>query len=132
MNRESARSKGEALKFIAKVNLAYSKKQMFYWVLNENLEMMGSICLWHFSEDGKSAEIGYDLHPQYQGQGFMREALEAIILFAKSKLQLQELNAFTHHANEKSTKLLKGTGFHKRLGARDPDTEDNVIFYLKL
>ena len=38
-----------------------------------HFEMIGSICLWNFTDNQKSAEIGYDLSPKYQRKGIMNE-----------------------------------------------------------
>ncbi|BDY05193.1 GNAT family protein [Ferrimonas sp. YFM] len=65
----------------------------------------------------KSAVIGYDLHPDFWGQGYMNEALGAAIAAAFSgKLACGELNriqADTVPGNLKSESVLKKLGFQE-------------------
>jgi ribosomal-protein-alanine N-acetyltransferase len=43
-------------------------------------QMIGSICLWNFQQT-KTAEVGFDLNPKFQGKGIMSELLKCIIQF---------------------------------------------------
>ena len=83
VKRSSAATQEEALTFIQKINHSIDHQHSYYWKIAErnNDQMIGSICLWNFSEDEKSAEIGYDLSPDYQGKGIMNESLSRIIEF---------------------------------------------------
>src|SRR5690606_943352 len=61
--------------------------------------MIGSICLWNFSGDGKKAEVGYLLHPDFRTQGLMSEALAAVIEYGFGALALRRIEAYTHRKN---------------------------------
>jgi len=70
-----------------------------YWVLTLKKspeQCIGAISLWHFSEDRKTAEVGYDLHPDYQGNGLMQEALKVVLNFGFNTLDLHTIEAYTH------------------------------------
>ena len=88
--------------------------------------MIGSICLWNFSEDQKTAEIGYDLSPDYQGKGIMHESLCRIIEFGFQNLNLEFIEAFTHYKNEPSKKLLENNGFKLVPGKKDEDRNESL------
>ncbi|WP_300434236.1 GNAT family N-acetyltransferase [Christiangramia sp.] len=56
VKRENADTKQKAIKFIEKTKLKIKNDQLFYWsiTLKEDEKMIGSICLWNFSEDEKT------------------------------------------------------------------------------
>lgn len=67
--------------------------------------------MWNFSKNKKTAEVGYDLDPEFQSKGIMSESLKMIIDFGLKKLKLDKIEAFTHAENESSKKLLEKNGF---------------------
>jgi ribosomal-protein-alanine N-acetyltransferase len=66
-----------------------------------------------------SAMLGYSLDGAYEGRGFAREALEAVIAFAFGTINLHRLTANYHPANERSGALLRRLGFVVEGYARD-------------
>jgi ribosomal-protein-alanine N-acetyltransferase len=93
-------------------------------------DVMGSICLWNFSEDRLTCEIGYDLFPEYHGKGIMSDAIEHVILYAFDELNVDRIEAFTQHDNTASKKLLDKFGFHLESERRDSDNSNNRIYVL--
>ncbi len=92
--------------------------------------LIGSICLWNFSEDKKKAEVGYDLDPEFQGKGIMSEALKAVLDFGFNQRGFETIEAYTDYRNIPSKKLLKLHGFIPREGVKDPDNQKNEVYYL--
>jgi len=123
----------DALDFIHKIQLGYNKRETISWVIctTDNPKMIGSICLWNYSLDRKTAEVGYDLNPSFQNQGIMTEALQAVLNFGFDTLQLDTIKAFTHFANENSKNLLTKNAFTLVEGEKDAGNEDNIIFSIK-
>ena len=134
VKRPSAQTQEEALAFIQKIDGFVNNEISYYWkiTLINSQKMIGSICLWNFSEDRKTAEVGYDLHPDFQGKGVMSEALDRLIVFSGTQLNLNVLEAYTHGENEHSIRLLEGRGFTRIVGRKDPDNADNIVLSLKL
>ena len=93
--------------------------------------MMGSICLWNFSDDLKTGEVGYDLHPNYQNMGMMTEAMREVIRYGFEDLKLNQITAYTHYSNTNSIKLLKKNGFAIMEDLIDSDNADNIILSLR-
>ena len=58
-----------------------------------------------------TVEIGYDLTPAYWGSGYMREALQTIIVFATEVMDVQAINAEIYVDNTRSLALAKKLGF---------------------
>jgi ribosomal-protein-alanine N-acetyltransferase len=115
LDRKPAETMDEALGFIRKVNENFNKKVALYWAITgtDKDKLIGTICLFDFSDELKKCEIGYELLPHYQGQGFMNEALKKIIEFAFHTLELQTIAAFTHKDNQNSSKLLQKFNFEE-------------------
>jgi len=66
-----------------------------------------------------SAVLGYSLDGAYEGRGFAREAIGAVIAYAFATLNLHRLTANYHPANERSGALLRRLGFVVEGYARD-------------
>ena len=132
IRREPYTKVEQAIVFIEMITQQFIEKQSYTWALRnpETNEMLGSICLWNFSEDCKTAEIGYDLHPNFQGKGFMNEAMQATINYGFNELNLNQIEAFTSKYNETSKKLLTQNNFILNSNRKDEDNEDNFIFEL--
>ncbi len=114
----------DAQHFIASINKGIKQQQWQYWaiLLKTGRQLIGTICFWHFSHGNTIAEIGYELHPDFQGMGLMNEALQTIITYGFDTLQLQTITAYTQPENVKSVKLLKLNHFVQDI---IPDTSCN-------
>ncbi len=123
----------DAIKHIQKINLETENNTSFSWgiTLKNDREIIGTICLWNFSENYKTAEVGYDLNPTHQRKGIMSEALHSVLDFGFNRLNLDTIEAFTHVQNESSKKLLEKNGFKFIKDRKDNDNLSNVIFEIK-
>lgn len=79
------------------------------------------------------SSIGYWIAEKHQGQGLMRESLEAVMDFAHKGLRLHRLNAATLVHNERSQKLLERLGFEREGLARqyieiNGAWQDHILF----
>ncbi len=133
VKRPSAATKEKALGFIAKTNAAIARGELYYWSITEQNKrgMIGSICLWNFSRDKKTAEVGYDLSPIFQGKGIMDESLKSIISFGFQHLDLETIEAYTHRLNKRSIALLTRNGFKVVPGKIDGHNADNSVYEIK-
>jgi len=133
VKRPSAETKEKAQAFIEKINTGIDNRNFYYWKITERNKnkMIGSICLWNFSKDYKTAEIGYDLSPNYQRKGIMNESLKNVTEFGFQRLNLDLIEAYTHRQNKRSKKLLEKNGFNLVQGKKDKDNADNIIYELK-
>ena len=131
-NRKT-KNKTDAIKFIKEINEAFEKNKSVSWgiTLKNNPNVIGTICLWNFSKNNKTAEVGYDLDPEYQRFGIMNEALNSIIDFGFNTLKLDTIEAFTHKENENSKKLLEKNEFVLSENRKDLENDYNIIFELQ-
>lgn len=111
----------EAAEFIAMIARGTDKGEWLYWAIYQHAHphAMGTICLWNFSNDKTRAEVGFELLPEFQGKGFMGEALRRVIRYAFTELNLSSLEARTRKNNERSTRLLEKHGFIPAAGFSD-------------
>jgi len=132
VKRPQAKNKVEALAFIKRITTATKNNESLYWciTLKDNPKMMGGISLWNFSKDLKTAEVGYDLMPEFQGNGFMNEAMKIVLYFGFNELQFQKIEAYTHRDNEPSKQLLLKNDFKHIEDRVDQENPDNIIFEL--
>ena len=129
IKREGAKKIEDAIDFMNMIQKGFENGDNINWAIckKEDGKMIGSVCLWNFSEDLKTAEAGYSLHPDYQNQGIMHEALHTAIEFGFNILNFEHIVAYTHYANESSLKLLEKNGFTLQKKMKDPGNENNVI-----
>lgn len=113
-------------------NLALDGSGVFWGIATkETDEIIGSIGLRNFDSEKDNAEIGYDLHPNYQEKGFMSEAFQMILEFAFQKMNLSAIEAFTHKNNSASIALLEKHAFELQTERKDIGFENNRIFRLE-
>jgi ribosomal-protein-alanine N-acetyltransferase len=93
-------------------------------------QLIGSISLWNFSKDGTSAEVGYDLSPNFQNKGIMTEALQKVIEYGKNQLNLFYIEAYTHKENMNSIKLLEHNNFYPVQERKDAGNLNNIIYQI--
>ena len=113
IDRPRAVNVDDGLAFILRIKKDIAEKDVFYWAIEEqeNKQMAGTICLWNFSEDRRTAEIGFELLPSFHGKGLASEALEAVLRFSFDQLGLQKMLAWFHRGNQASARLLAKKGF---------------------
>lgn len=125
LDRPPCKSAEDALNFIK----AIQQNESLYWAITQtpHEKLIGTICLYNFSDELNSCEIGYELLANYQGQGIMLEAAKSIIAFAVQTLGIKTLEAFTHKENKSSTNLLLKCSFVKTDFVDDTDANLNLF-----
>ena len=132
LDRQPAKSLEDARLFIEKINNVVEKNEGVYWAicLKENPKLIGTVCYFDFSSAEESAEIGYELHPFYQGKGIMQEAVSLVIQFGFEVIQLKKITAFPSVDNLQSIKLLERNGFE--LNEDRSESKGSLIKYVLL
>ena len=118
----------EAKDFIQTCNALYKKEKRIFWVLTNQVEILGTVVLHRISLARKYAEIGYKLKTEKQQKGFMSEAMTAVLNFGIEQLNLKIIEAYTHKNNLRSIALLKKHHFVFQVHRKDPSFEHNRIF----
>lgn len=131
LGRPLSKTTEDAINFINKVTDNIQKNTAFYWAitLTDSKTVVGTICLFDFSNEKNSCEIGYELMTEFQGQGIMNEAIQVVIDYVFQTLKFSKILAFTHQDNENSIKLLTKFNFIKS-EEKDKDNPNLTIFIL--
>jgi RimJ/RimL family protein N-acetyltransferase len=114
--------------YIQMINKGIEENKWVFWgiALNENIDkLIGTICLWNISIEENKAEIGYVLHPDFQGKGIMQESSEKVIEYGFKTMNLNLIDAHLHSKNKKSLKLLERNHF-----VFEKEEKDMVVYAL--
>ncbi|UEQ78455.1 GNAT family N-acetyltransferase [Chryseobacterium arthrosphaerae] len=132
VKRNSPQNNYEALEFILHIKNKIQNGDMLFWGISfkDQRNLVGTICIWNFSDDRKTAEVGYELLPDYHKKGIMGEALNRVLEYGFDELNLQKILAYTHQFNEASQSLLLKHRFISEEGMKDNNNPENVIFSL--
>ena len=79
----------------------------------ESNELIGTATLFNLNLDNRRAEIGYGLDRAFWRQGYMHEALQALLSYAFNDLALHRLEADVDPRNAGSIGTLEKLGFQR-------------------
>jgi len=115
LDRPLPQSLNDVREFIEKINQITHHNEGLYWVITRKNEdkLLGTIGLRNFEPEQYRAEIGFELHPDHQGQGFMHEAITHVLAYGFGGLGLQAVMADTDSGNLRSIQILERHGFVK-------------------
>ena len=127
IDNPKAESVDDARKFIEKINNFLRLDESVLWAicLKGSATLIGTICFWNIEKQDLTAEIGYVLHPDKQGQGIMQEAIQPVIEYGFSEMKLKSIAAHLKVNNIKSLNLLKRNGF---VLTKECDDENYVLY----
>jgi ribosomal-protein-alanine N-acetyltransferase len=113
IDRAPCQSIDEAASFIRMITDMVATNNGISWTiaLKDDDKKIGDIALWRLIKEHHWAEIGYTLHPDYQGKGIMSEAMTAVLDHAFNVMNLHSIEANTNPENKASQQLLLKHGF---------------------
>jgi len=113
LDRDPAHTIQDAINFIDRIINGIEKNEIIYWgiCLKENPRLIGTIGLFNISLKSSTAEVGYELHPFYQGKGIMFEAINTVLKFGFEEMKLNSIFAECSKNNKDSIRLLERLGF---------------------
>lgn len=81
------------------------------WMIElKNGTHIGELCFKGLNKDG-SAEIGYGISDEYQGNGYATEAVSAVVNWALRQSGVESITAETQAENIASVRVLEKCGF---------------------
>ena len=122
VKRQPTLNISDAKNFIRLRQEDFKDKSAIYWsiTVKSTGRMIGSLSIWHINISEGQAELGYDLHPSSQGQGYMHEAAKAAVEIGFTKMKLNRMIAITSPPNLASQKVLVSLGFENMKTAEMP------------
>ncbi|MES2647957.1 MAG: GNAT family N-acetyltransferase [Bacteroidota bacterium] len=129
LDRQISNTIYDARNFINKVVENTNKDASVYWAitLNADDKLVGTICLYGFSDGNEKCEIGYELLTSSQGKGIMNEAAGKVIDYAFNLIKVQEIEASVHKDNQASISLLEKLSF--KIATKPNDGNNETIYY---
>ncbi len=102
----------ETREYLTYVGQRYRTGDFYDWSLvsKEDGHMIGTCGFTSFNCPSDSAEIGYVLHPAYQGQGLATEAVRRVLVFGFEELSLHRIEAHFIEGNHASRRLMERVG----------------------
>lgn len=106
-------SEEEACAFLAKSQASFEEGGGILWAISllEDAAMIGTITIWRIDKTHFRGEMGYLLHPDFQGKGLMSEAMQAVLRYGYDTLNLHSMEANVNPNNQASITLLERNGF---------------------
>lgn len=125
-------TKEDTRAYIDKMNKGVDEGKWIIWAIEDKSsnKVIGSISVWNFNEKENSGELGYGIMPAFQGKGFMKEALFAVVEFSFKAMKLKFLDAYTEENNLSSNKLLEKCGFQEVDRVDDEGFYSNRVYHM--
>lgn len=119
--RPVAQTEADALDLIRMMNGHIDSDEMINWgiELKASGRIMGTICFIRMSKENYRSEVGYLLHRDLHGKGYIQEALDAVLAYGFNVMKLHTVSAVIDPGNIASEKLLQRNGFVKEAHFRE-------------
>jgi [ribosomal protein S5]-alanine N-acetyltransferase len=93
--------------------MALETPAVYAWAIADKASdrLIGTTTLFSLNGPQARAEVGYALHPDYQGRGLAQEALRTVLSYAFDVLQLERIEADIDPRNTASCRLVERLGF---------------------
>ena len=113
IDRPRAKTETDALNYIQIINTNLYNNIGITWgiALKEDNKLIGTIGYWRMQKEDCRAEIGYMLHNDFQRQGLMQEAFDAVIDYGFNEMHLHSVEANINPSNTASSKILEKNNF---------------------
>lgn len=111
----------EAEDYIQRIQDQFQAKQGISWKIatQDNPQFIGYIGFWQIEYEHYRTEIGYGINRNFQGKGYMKEALTALTHYAFNSLNIHSIKADIDPLNVASRQLLLACGFKKEAYIRE-------------
>lgn len=111
--QEPHRQVADSRRWLERARDSFANQEDVLWVmaLQENGQVIGSVTLWNLHKSDACAELGYEMHPDFERKGFMSEAVRVVLDFGFDPLALQRVEALPLARNQASRLLLERSGF---------------------
>jgi len=105
----------ETLVFIKNIHEGLAKLDFINWAiaLKTDNKLIGTIGFYRMQNEHDRAEVGYMLHTDLQKKGIMQEALETVIKYGFTQMNLHSIEAVIDPRNKDSENILLRNNFIK-------------------
>jgi ribosomal-protein-alanine N-acetyltransferase len=105
----------DALEHIAMIDAKIEDNEGINWAITykNSPKLIGIIGHYRIKPEHHRAEIGYMLHPEYNGKGIITEAVQEVVKYGFNEMKLHSIEAVIDPENQGSEKVLQKCGFIK-------------------
>jgi RimJ/RimL family protein N-acetyltransferase len=109
------KERSEAEQLLARVLRQFAEKTGFQWGVErkEDRRLLGTCTIFHVHPRNRCAELGYALQSEHWRQGYMSEALRALLDYAFGPMNVRRLEADVDPRNAASLAILARLGFQR-------------------
>jgi [ribosomal protein S5]-alanine N-acetyltransferase len=109
------KERAEAETLLARIQRQFAEKFGFQWGIErkEDRRLLGTCTLFHIHPGNRCGELGYALASPYWKNGYMLEALTALLDYAFGPMNLRRLEADVDPRNASSLRILDRLGFQR-------------------
>lgn len=113
--RTLSKTKEDALEHIAMIEDKIVSNIGINWgiTIKGNSKIMGIIGHYKISPENYRSEIGYMSFPEFNGKGYISEAIKAVVAYGFEQLNLHSIEAIIDPNNIASERVLQKNGFVK-------------------
>lgn len=128
----------EALEHIKMINDKIDANEAINWAITikESLETIGIIGHYRIQPENYRAEIGYMLHSDFHGKGYITEAITKVVAYGFEEMKLHSIEAVIDPGNHASEKVLQKNGFVKEAHLKENEFFNgqfiDTVIYSKL
>ena len=104
-----------ALSLLNEIHDGFKRRAMLKWgiALNPDNALIGTTTLFNLDFNSRRAELGYGLGRAHWGNGYMHEALKALLTYAFDELEFRRLEADVDPRNVASIRTVERLGFQR-------------------
>lgn len=132
-----AKTKQDALAHIAMIEDKIVNNIGINWgiTIKGNAKIIGIIGHYRIQPENHRAEIGYMSLPEFNGQGYITEAIKAVVSYGFEEMNLHSIEAIIDPDNNASERVLRKNGFIKEAHIKENELWngkywDTVIYSL--
>lgn len=104
----------EADDLIAFYNMKEPRNQNRWVIIDKETKIKMGTCGFHlWARERNEVEIGFELMEEFNGKGYMTEAVEAIIEFAGTQMKVDKIKAVVFVENDRCKRIVERLGFNK-------------------
>lgn len=127
-------SLADAQKAVASMVDELHKPFTFHWVITLKGEVIGRVKAWDVSPYNGYLQLGYDVGPEHRGQGYMTEAVRAVIRFMLTEARANRVFCSVRAGNTASRRVCEKAGMThegtlRQHYARQDGGYDDVCIY---
>lgn len=100
----------EAKAAVSRMVQELKKPFTFHWVITRAGEVIGRIKVWDVNPYNGYLQLGYDMAPQERGQGYMTEAVRAVVRFMLTEAEANRVFCSVRAGNTASRRVCEKAG----------------------